>query len=324
MRSVPWRAKEVRPTGRDAPLDPARRAGLSVGAAFTMIRKEIQELRRQTARPQVEPAVFEQRLHDLATQIGALQAAPPGGDAAGPDQDAFLGQLGQLLAQNLALLQQQVAATAADAISGPAESIRRDVASLKEIQASVDRRTQDTFEAVYGTIERIVDRLAAIEEELREHSSAPSTPPPSETPPVEDDDTHWSGLPPGRPAPVSESPRPAQQALTAVGGAERSVLLLRQPAGLPDIAVDAASSPETEKPQSDVQPPQFSAKRDAGPTTATQKTARTPAGALKTALADHLRPQRKAALLGIGAALLCLFAVTLTLDLYNAPAEPSG
>ena len=154
---------------RDAAADATRRSGLPVGAAFAMLRKDIQELRRQTSRPQIEPAILEQRLHELATQIGALQGTAPGGAGL----DAFLGQLKALLAQNLAVLQQQVATSAAGAINGPAESIRRDVASLKEIQASVDRRTQDTFEAVYGTIERIVDRLAAIEDELRERNSDP-------------------------------------------------------------------------------------------------------------------------------------------------------
>lgn len=325
MRYVPWHVKEVRSTGRDAPVDPARRAGLSVGAAFTMIRKEIQELRRQTAR-QIEPAVFEQRLHDLAGQIGALQAASPGGDAASPGQDAFLGQLRLLLAQNLGLLQQQVAATAADAISGPAESIRRDVASLKEIQASVDRRTQDTFEAVYGTIERIVDRLATIEEELRERNSDPSTPPPSETPPAEGDDAHWSGLPPVRPSAVPESPGPGQPAAARVGGAERSVLLLRQPAGVPDVAVDASPVREPGKRQPDVHPPQCSAKRDAGLATAAHRAAVALAGVFKAAPADHLTPQKKAVVLGIGAALLGLFAITLTLtlDFYKAPTESLG
>src|SRR5258707_11267883 len=66
-----------------------------------------------------------------------------------------------------------IATSAADIVSGPSEGIRRDVASLKEIQTSVDRRTQDTFEAVYGTIEQMVDRLAVIEDELRDRHLAP-------------------------------------------------------------------------------------------------------------------------------------------------------
>src|SRR5258707_5451157 len=66
-----------------------------------------------------------------------------------------------------------IATSAADIVSGPSEGIRRDVASLKEIQTSVDRRTQDTFEAVYGTIEQMVARLAVIEDELRDRHLAP-------------------------------------------------------------------------------------------------------------------------------------------------------
>src|SRR5262249_21610233 len=69
----------------------------------------------------------------------------------------LLAQIKELRVQNehkLQAIQQQLIASAADAISAPAEAIRRDVASLKEIQASSDRRTQDTFEAVYGTIEQ--------------------------------------------------------------------------------------------------------------------------------------------------------------------------
>ncbi len=49
-----------------------------------------------------------------------------------------------------------------------------------------------------------------------------------------------------------------------------------------------------------------------------------PAGPLLRAAAVPLRPQAKAAVLGVGAALLALFALTLTLDLYSAPAESTG
>src|SRR5262249_7230458 len=154
-------------------------------------------------------------------------------------------------AQNLAMLRQQVATTTADAISGPAESIRRDVASLKEIQASVDRRTQDTFEAVYGTIERIVDRLAAIEEELQERSSGspagPSKASSRQTPPTDDADR--SG-PPGvqsDPAPARDAPNLTQIQAPVVlvptddaGG----TVILRRPAVLPNMISDAVSTRE--------------------------------------------------------------------------------
>lgn len=177
MRAVPWQAKENRPAACDArPGDPDRHAGFSPGAAFAMIRKDIRELRRQASRPHVEPAVLERGLREIAARIDGLASALP---RAGEGGGALLTQVRDLLALNetrLAALQEQVAASAAGAISGPAETIRRDVASLKEVQASVDRRTQDTFEAVYGTIERVVHRLAALEEELPPRPAAPARP----------------------------------------------------------------------------------------------------------------------------------------------------
>jgi localization factor PodJL len=281
-----------------------------------MIRKDIQELRRQTSRPQVEPAVLEQQLNELAAQVGALQGAT-GGDNAGPGQDAFLRQLKAVLSQNLALLQQQVASTAASAISGPAESIRRDVASLKEIQASVDRRTQDTFEAVYGTIERIVDRLASIEEELRDRNpganppalAAPSTPHrPADTAP-DDDDVYWSALLPAvRPAPAPQGTRgPSVKGVTPAsappGGPGQQALMLRQPAVLPDDPDDAAFDPDpgplSDAPEPDLRSHAFQAERP-------------------------LWLQGKVVTLGIGAVLLTLVVLAFTLDFFRAPAETTG
>ena len=65
------------------------------------------------------------------------------------------------------VIQRELVDNATRAVSEPAEAIRRDVATLKELQGAIDRRTQDTFEAVYGTIEQVVDRLASIEEDRR-------------------------------------------------------------------------------------------------------------------------------------------------------------
>ena len=84
-------------------------------------------------------------------------------------------QLSELRSQNdkkLHAIQQQLVTSAADAVREPAEAIRRDVAALKDFQSTADRRTHETFEAVYGTIEQVVDRLATIEETLRERKSA--------------------------------------------------------------------------------------------------------------------------------------------------------
>jgi localization factor PodJL len=113
---------------------------------------------------------LEQRIGALVEKLVSFEARAEGRDGADPRVDELLEQLRELRAQNetgLAAIQQQIATKAADAAVNPAESIRRDVASLKEIQTSVDRRTQDTFEAVYGTIEQVVDRLGIIENELR-------------------------------------------------------------------------------------------------------------------------------------------------------------
>lgn len=160
MKTGPSHGKAGRPGSRAA--DAARRTGFTTGAAFAMIRKELQERRARTA------AISDEQLNDLAAQIAALrESLEPGRDS-----EAFLREVRVLLADNLVTLKQQVVAAATTAVSGPAEMIRRDVASLKEIQASVDRKTQDTFEAVYGTIERIADRLAAIEGEMRDRGGS--------------------------------------------------------------------------------------------------------------------------------------------------------
>jgi localization factor PodJL len=113
---------------------------------------------------------LEQRIGVLVEKLASFKAQSECRDGADRRMDELLDELRELRAQNegsLAAIQQQIAAQIGDAAVNPAESIRRDVASLKEIQTSVDRRTQDTFEAVYGTIEQVVDRLGIIENELR-------------------------------------------------------------------------------------------------------------------------------------------------------------
>ncbi len=108
------------------------------------------------------------KLDASETRIGRLDGVERG-------MDDLLAQLKELRTQNekkLQAIQQQLLTSAAEAISVPAEAIRRDVATLKEVQTSADRRTQDTFEAVYGTIEQVVDRLATIEENLRARNAA--------------------------------------------------------------------------------------------------------------------------------------------------------
>ncbi|HKD30518.1 MAG TPA: hypothetical protein VKC66_32010 [Xanthobacteraceae bacterium] len=113
--------------------------------------------------------------HEIRTLGNKIEAQSDRRDGVDRRVEELLMQLRELRAEHesrLAALGREIAASAVDAISNPAESIRRDVASLKEIQTSVDRRTQDTFEAVYGTIEQVVDRLAVIEKELQDRHFA--------------------------------------------------------------------------------------------------------------------------------------------------------
>jgi localization factor PodJL len=113
---------------------------------------------------------LEQRVGALLEKLASFEAQSECRDGADRRMDELLEQVKELRAQNegrLAAIHQQIATNAADAAVNPAESIRRDVASLKQIQTSVDQRTHDTFEAVYGTIEEVVDRLGIIENELR-------------------------------------------------------------------------------------------------------------------------------------------------------------
>jgi localization factor PodJL len=298
MRSVPSHAKGVRPAVRNVTADAVRRQGLPVGTALAMIRKDIQELRQQALRPQPEAADFEHRLHEIAAQIDALQSSAPSSDGAGRSMEEFLAELKALLAQNesrLAALQHQVATSAAVAISGPAETIRRDVASLKEIQVSADRRTQDTFEAVYGTIERIVDRLAAIEGELRdrpaaalERRAAPAVCPPT-----------------GREVP----------ALVSAEGAKMTAML-RQPA-LPDLIPDAPvrSAAVQAAPHAGLRRPSQVAARLAA---AARQAIRMLSGPAPAGIRRGILTQRgKLAVLGVGGVLLMLFAITFALDFYR-------
>jgi localization factor PodJL len=309
MRYVPGHVNEVRPAVRDAASDAARRSGLSVSAAFAMIRKDIHELRRQASRPHVEPAVLEQRLHEITAQIDALQGSVPSRDGSGHGMEEFVAQLQALLAQNearLAALQQQIAATAATAISGPAESIRRDVASLKEIQASVDRRTQDTFEAVYDTIERIVDRLASLEEELRDrHSGSQSD---------------LLSAEPERRGAASARLTPPSEALASapLEGGGMSIML-RQPA-VPDRIAHVPARLAPVMVESGPYPPPAAPLALRFATTA-RRVARALAGAVAVGtLSGHSRLRGKAAVAGVGVVLATLFAVTFALDFYRSPA----
>ena len=58
-------------------------------------------------------------------------------------------------------------AVAADIPRGGDEQVRRDLETLHAHQAQSDQRTQDTLEAVHDTLERLVERMASVETDLR-------------------------------------------------------------------------------------------------------------------------------------------------------------
>ncbi|HLN09896.1 MAG TPA: hypothetical protein VK281_13205, partial [Xanthobacteraceae bacterium] len=58
--------------------------------------------------------------------------------------------------------------------AGDVDAIKQDIAELRDTQAAIDRRTQETLEAVHSTLERMVDRLAMIETDLQDaHARSP-------------------------------------------------------------------------------------------------------------------------------------------------------
>jgi len=53
-------------------------------------------------------------------------------------------------------------------------AIKHDLASLHQNQAESDQRTQDTLEAVHDTLERLVERLAMVETDIRDPHATPA------------------------------------------------------------------------------------------------------------------------------------------------------
>ncbi len=89
--------------------------------------------------------------------------------------DARLGQLAGVergLADLLVLLDQLRGSKSGDGKIVLGGDIQRDVAQIKQSE----RRTQDSLEAVQGTVEHVVDRLATIESGLRTGDKVPASP----------------------------------------------------------------------------------------------------------------------------------------------------
>ncbi len=159
--------------GRSRPVETA-----AVPPEFDAVIRSLTERLEAMQVPAVDPAALkeiETRIVDLGDKLDASQARFARLDGMERGIDDLMVQLSELRSQNdkkLHAIQQQLVTSAVDAMREPAEAIRRDVAALKDLQSAADRRTHETFEAVYGTIEQVVDRLATIEETLRERKSA--------------------------------------------------------------------------------------------------------------------------------------------------------
>ena len=175
MNTLEERLAEIAEAVRRNRADEAASVPANVDAIIKALADRLEAVQISAAGEAVLKS-FEQRIGALVETLANFSAQSERRDGADRRMDELLAQLRELREQNergLAAIHQQIATNAADIVSSPSESIRRDVASLREIQTSVDRRTQDTFEAVYGTIEQMVDRLAVIEDELRDRHLAP-------------------------------------------------------------------------------------------------------------------------------------------------------
>jgi localization factor PodJL len=202
---------------------------------------------------------LEGRIGGLVDKLDASEARLSRLDTVERGVGDLLEQVQALRTQNetkLQAIQNELIDNATRAVAEPAEAIRRDVATLKELQSAIDRRTQDTFEAVYGTIEQVVDRLASIEEDLRPKDNAGSHDPGPHNLGPQNSGPQNPGPKASaeKPVPVLVADAPALAPIAAPAGAalrERLVLAMEdaKPAAAPrpplmsDLAPDAPLEP---------------------------------------------------------------------------------
>jgi localization factor PodJL len=101
------------------------------------------------------------------------------------------------------------AASASASATFEVEALRHDLDAVRQGQVQSDRRTQDTMEAVHDTLERLVDRLATVETEIRGDTPRIAAAPAEKTP----EDTQRT--------PIRESRLAAQLAPVTVVPSER-------------------------------------------------------------------------------------------------------
>ncbi len=171
----------------------------------------------------------EQRIAHLIERIETTQGAP-----------APLGHVEDALSQILRVLQEQRAAAEAQPFAaapmdpGFVEALRRELSDMRHGQSEIERRTQDSLEAVHSTLGHVVDRLAQIEGDLRQRATTPPPPPLSQ---------------PARPAPQMTAPAQTRPELPNPALAQ-AFTPTRQPQATSQAAPKPAPSPVAPPPVS--------------------------------------------------------------------------
>jgi localization factor PodJL len=92
--------------------------------------------------------------------------------------------------------------------TGPeVEALKHELADFRATQADIDRRTQDMLEALQGTLERLVDRLTAIEGDMHARATVAGGSGPDAAP------ASLALAPPGRPMPPAARPSAERRVL---------------------------------------------------------------------------------------------------------------
>lgn len=154
---------------------------------------------------------------------------------------------------------QEALAQVASATSQPRnEGLEQEIADLRELQQSADKRTSETLSAVHDALEKVADRLSLLESSGAVRRSAPPEPKPEQRAPDRSAEGGLAGYRPSvelnfgssetTPPPVAPEPAPAPRAMAPAGSTAQRIsvgddndFLLEPGAGKPS-ARQAASA----------------------------------------------------------------------------------
>jgi localization factor PodJL len=233
-RAVPTRFEELINSLNDKieRLQLGRTDQLAIGALEERITRLVEKLDASEARLGHLGAI-ERGMAELLVHLEEMRAA----------QTAFAAQTA-LAAQTAFPFPAEPAPKAAAPVPPTAppvvDLLRRDVADLKQTQSTTGRRTEESLEAVHGTIGDVVNRLAMIESDMR---TEPRTPPPSPPGPGRDDDEDFDHGPAASlraaepPPPAIAPPAPPVRAKPSAGSARKPI----DPSLPPDYPLEPGS-----------------------------------------------------------------------------------